>query len=267
MNNYPTIRKGDKGEAVSALQRALGVQADGIFGTGTEAAVRAFQKAHGLTADGIVGPKTWAALGTGGTKAVDPAVVYSPLKVHVTKSLNRPIRYIAIHYTAGASSRAGSARAVKRVFEQRKASADFAVDDAEMVQFNPDLRTYYCWAVGDRKNPYSGGGRLYKIATNRNTVSIEICSTLRRGTSAGAANHDGWSLSEAAVANAVRLTRILMAKYGVPIDRVVRHYDVSGKLCPGVPHWNFGQLYDTAGKATARRNDSEAWEEFKRRLL
>jgi hypothetical protein len=267
MNNYPTIRKGDKGEAVCAIQRALGVQADGIFGTGTEAAVKAFQRSHGLVADGIVGPKTWAALGTGGTKAVDPAVVYSPLRVHVTKALNRPIRYIAIHYTAGASSKAGSARAVKRVFEQRKASADFAVDDAEMVQFNPDLRNYYCWAVGDRKNPYSGGGRLYRIATNRNTISIEICSTLRRGTSAGAANHDGWSLSAAAVANAVKLTRILMAKYGVPLDRVVRHYDVSGKLCPGVPGWNDAALCGTDGRGTARRNDSKQWEEFRKKLL
>lgn len=43
-------------------QAFLGVQADGAFGPGTEAAMRAFQRAHQLVPDGIVGPKTWVAL-------------------------------------------------------------------------------------------------------------------------------------------------------------------------------------------------------------
>jgi cell wall-associated NlpC family hydrolase len=49
--------------AVVALQRRLGVAADGVFGPGTQAAVKRFQRRHGLTADGIVGPATWRALG------------------------------------------------------------------------------------------------------------------------------------------------------------------------------------------------------------
>jgi len=47
---------------VKKVQAKVGVVADGIFGTKTEAAVRAFQSAHGLDPDGIVGPKTWRAL-------------------------------------------------------------------------------------------------------------------------------------------------------------------------------------------------------------
>ena len=53
-----------------ALQRALGISADGIFGPGTQAAVKSFQRSHGLTADGIVGPATWAALGHSGRTTV-----------------------------------------------------------------------------------------------------------------------------------------------------------------------------------------------------
>ena len=52
--------------AVLALQRRLGIAADGIFGPGTHAAVKRFQRHHGLTADGVVGPATWRALGYAG---------------------------------------------------------------------------------------------------------------------------------------------------------------------------------------------------------
>jgi hypothetical protein len=51
------------GVSVAAVQRALGIPADGIFGPQTLRAVKRFQRRHGLTPDGIVGPKTLAALG------------------------------------------------------------------------------------------------------------------------------------------------------------------------------------------------------------
>lgn len=54
------LRKGVKGEQVRLLQEALGVGADGIFGSGTEAAVREFQESNGLTVDGLAGPATLA---------------------------------------------------------------------------------------------------------------------------------------------------------------------------------------------------------------
>ena len=46
-----------------ALQHALGIAADGIYGPQTRRAVRAFQRAHGLIVDGIAGPQTLGALG------------------------------------------------------------------------------------------------------------------------------------------------------------------------------------------------------------
>jgi peptidoglycan hydrolase-like protein with peptidoglycan-binding domain len=67
------LKKGSGGASVSAVQRALGVPADGVFGAKTKAAVRAFQVRKGLVVDGIVGPQTRAALGLGGSAAQSTA--------------------------------------------------------------------------------------------------------------------------------------------------------------------------------------------------
>ena len=54
------LKKGSRGDEVRALQTALHLYVDGIFGLLTEEAVKEYQKAHGLVADGVVGDKTWA---------------------------------------------------------------------------------------------------------------------------------------------------------------------------------------------------------------
>jgi len=71
----PVLRKGDKGAAVTELQRALkalgynlgayGPAKDGVdgdFGAATKSCVKKFQKAKKITIDGIVGPQTWSKL-------------------------------------------------------------------------------------------------------------------------------------------------------------------------------------------------------------
>jgi hypothetical protein len=57
------------GSTVKALQRALGIPADGIYGPQTRRAVRRYQRANGLAVDGIAGPQTLAALGLTGAQA------------------------------------------------------------------------------------------------------------------------------------------------------------------------------------------------------
>ena len=56
------IRKGDRGAAVTALQKKLKIDADGVFGSGTERAVKAYQKSKQLDQNGIVSPNVWRAL-------------------------------------------------------------------------------------------------------------------------------------------------------------------------------------------------------------
>ena len=63
-----TLKPGDSGQEVTALQNALRTlgyltgTADGVYGPATQAAVTAFQTASNLTTDGVLGPATLAAL-------------------------------------------------------------------------------------------------------------------------------------------------------------------------------------------------------------
>lgn len=264
------LKLNSKGEDVKNLQKFLGLIADGNFGPKTEAAVKQWQKDHGLTADGIVGDHTWKAMFGTNTKAIDPCVIYKPLSVHISKLPNREIKYLAIHFTAGSKSVAGVAQNMYNTFVARPASADFGVDDRDIVQFNPDIKNYYCWAVGDKKNPYSSGGILNGKANNKNTISIEICSTCFPATASAISmpNHSGWKFSEAALNNATKLAKIIMKKYNIPIENVVRHYDITGKLCPGIIGWNNEPIYDLNSKKNISvKSDSNAWIKFKQRLV
>lgn len=271
-----TLKLGSRGIEVMHLQEKLDIYADGIFGQKTENAVKDYQRRKGLYPDGIVGPKTLASLGITDGNSPTPSTATStdnictilqcPLNVHISKLINRDIRYIAIHFTAGSHSEPGKAKSVKNTFEQREASADFAVDDVTIVQLNPDLRNRYCWAVGDHATTSEGGASLAGKAYNRNTVSIEICSSIKPGYPTKYSNHEGWFFTEAVIDRAVELTKMLMKKFNIPLDRVVRHYDITGKLCPGIAGWNDGYIYSKEGKRTGKRNNSSAWIAFKERL-
>ena len=56
---FPTIRKGSKNKYVSIWQLFLGIDADGNFGSGTQASTKAYQSSANLITDGIVGQATW----------------------------------------------------------------------------------------------------------------------------------------------------------------------------------------------------------------
>lgn len=54
------LKKGARGNDVAFVQRFVGITADGIFGSTTEAHVKRYQRMRSLTPDGVVGPLTWA---------------------------------------------------------------------------------------------------------------------------------------------------------------------------------------------------------------
>lgn len=177
---------------------------------------------------------------------------------HNTFRRTCPIEYVAVHYTAGWDSSPGKAADNARYYSvtSEQASADFFVDEGGIVQYNPAPEKRYCWAVGGKKADTSqGGGSLFGVARNLNTISVEMCSRNAKGpppTKKGwDANDPGYSIAPSVVAQAVELVRYLLAEWALPLDHLIRHFDVNGKLCPGVMGWN-----DASG-------DVACWEAFK----
>ena len=149
------------------------------------------------------------------------------------------IKYLVIHYTGNDGDKAANNAAY---FQKNvvKASAHYFVDDTAVYRSVPELTV--AWAVGGKKYPNAdktGGGTMYGVITNTNSLSVELCDTRKDGT---------YQATEATLGRAVELCRELMARYGIPLDRVYRHFDVTGKHCPS---------YFV--------NDQK-WAEFKRRL-
>jgi len=72
----PTTRSATTGSTVVALQRALGVSADGVIGPVTRRAIRNYQRNQGLVVDGVAGPATLSSLGIVASSA--PAKARAP---------------------------------------------------------------------------------------------------------------------------------------------------------------------------------------------
>jgi N-acetylmuramoyl-L-alanine amidase CwlA len=176
--------------------------------------------------------------------------------VNTTYAKGRAIEYIVLHYTAGTQSKSGAAANTAAYFGGGNAggSADFIVDDATIVQYNGDIKNRYCWAVGGSKytNPTTAqGGTFYNKCTNKNSISVEMCSRKSNTSTLNSTDSD-WYLTDATVDNAVKLVKHLMSEYSVPIERVIMHHHVTGKVCPNPWCLNSSRL--------------TAWSNFKNRL-
>jgi len=103
------LKIGSKGSIVKDLQEFLEIEADGIFGKGTEHAVKAFQAKMSLVVDGLVGPKTMDLMGLVSTDLAEKTYVtengllinkhYLPLGEYKEGSWNK--EFLFIHHTAG----------------------------------------------------------------------------------------------------------------------------------------------------------------------
>ena len=128
------------------------------------------------------------------------------------------IKYIVMHYTANdGDTDEGNAHYFQGA--GRRASAHYFVDEDSVTQSVRDNdAAWHCG--GDLESAHHP---LRGICMNRNSLGVEMCSDIVGGK---------YTITPQTVDRAVELVKYLMAKYGIDVDHVVRHYDVTGKLCP-----------------------------------
>ena len=144
--------------------------------------------------------------------------------------------YLVCHYVGSVSSARNNAKYFYNV--NRQASAHFFVDDNEIWQVVP-VEYWASWHCGGGRQS-SKGGTYYGKCTNNNSIGIEMCCKKDK--------NGKLYISEKTIARTATLVKWLMATYDIPIDHIIRHFDVTGKNCP-------------AGYTTA-----SAWKELKAKL-
>lgn len=122
------------------------------------------------------------------------------------------VEYIVIHYTSNQGDTAKN-NADYFAREDVGASAHYFCDENEIWQ-----------SVKDTDTAWHCGAKTYRHpeCRNANSIGVEICMNDKKG-----------NVRQGSIATAAELVRYLMQRYGVPVDRVIRHYDVTGKYCPG----------------------------------
>ena len=131
------------------------------------------------------------------------------------------IKYIVIHYVGAL----GDAKENCQYFcgGDRGSSAHY------FVGFDGTI--WQC--VEDANIAWHCGAKTYKHreCRNKNSIGIEMCVRKQNRNKLDAEDKD-WYFEDATVASALELTKYLMQKYDISAKRVIRHYDVTGKICP-----------------------------------
>ena len=143
------------------------------------------------------------------------------------------IKYLVIHYTSNNGDTAKNNIDYYSRTANLSSSAHYFVDECEAWQ-----------SVSEGDTAWHCGAKTYKHpeCRNANSIGIEMCS--RKD-----ANGKYYFLEDT-IENAVILTKALMEKYKIPVSNVIRHYDVTGKICPA-----------------PFVNDEKAWNAFKEKLV
>lgn len=124
------------------------------------------------------------------------------------------VEWIVMHYTANDGDSDTSNGKYFQNPLNPVASAHFFVDDDSITISVPeDYVAYHCGAYH----------YTHPFCRNYNSIGIEMCDAKRDGKVMATAK---------TIANAADLTAMLCEKYNIPVDHIIRHYDVTGKLCP-----------------------------------
>ncbi|HRX15971.1 MAG TPA: peptidoglycan recognition family protein [Spirochaetota bacterium] len=131
---------------------------------------------------------------------------------------DRTIEYIVIHYVGATGSALENVKYFNRSAGLQASAHFFVGHESEggaiYQSVDPLSRAWHC------------GAKVYKhpACRNSNSIGVEMCCHKDA--------QGNWYFDDVTIEMTVQLVRQLMTEYGIPVDNVIRHYDVTGKLCP-----------------------------------
>ena len=134
------------------------------------------------------------------------------------------IEWIVVHYS-GIATAQGKAEVVERSIRrsERESSTHYIVGDDAIIQIVRDK--HRAWHVGG----YCTSNKC--LAENNNSLGVDLVECKRDPRSNSVGDHD-WYFTEKVIQEGAQLVAKLADTYGIPMDHIVRHFDVTGKRCP-----------------------------------
>ena len=125
-----------------------------------------------------------------------------------------PIEWLVMHYTANdGDSDTSNGKYFQKPLNPVASAHFFVDDDSITISVPEDYVAFHCGAYH----------YTHPFCRNYNSIGIEMCDAKRDGKVMATAK---------TIANAADLAAMLCEKYNIPVDHIIRHYDVTGKLCP-----------------------------------
>ena len=123
-----------------------------------------------------------------------------------------------------------------------KALKNFRQERAEVnIVFVDEKEIWQCVDDGNVAWHCGGASKYYNDCRNGNSIGVEMCCKK---------DSDGnLYIDKQTIQNTIELVQYLMKQYGIDINHVVRHYDVTHKVCPA-----------------PFVEDENLWVDFKRRI-
>ena len=166
---------------------------------------------------------------------------------HAPRTRTQAIQYIVLHYL-------GVPNADNPYLYGGGYGGHYNVTRAGKIYKAVEPRKGVVWHCGGGLQG-NGGHTFYGKCTNYNSIGIEcgVCAD----TTAKDLSGDSylWYFTRETQEAAAWLVAQLMREYGIGIDHVIRHYDVTGKICPNPYVLN------------NKRRTSWTWDEFKKRVM
>ena len=171
------------------------------------------------------------------------------MPLHYSSRNGNKIEWIVCHYPVAPGCDAKWCKAYYERTNEKK-SAHYAISQNQTISIVPcSMSAWHC---------STSGIKTFCKANNKNSIGIDMMENKLNKKSLSVKDSD-WYIPESTLDRAAYLIAYLIKQYNIPIDNVVRHWDVTHKCCPRpLVGDDINEYYGISG--------NERWARFKQQI-